>query len=187
MAVTTRERIVTSAMTLMQERGYGPVSIDNICRAAGVSKGAVFHHFDSKQGVGVAALDQYCATLRDHLAARATGEPVARVAAFFDALIEVYEGGLLGPNRCLIGVFGQEQPSSAPDLRAHVGRLFGGWVDALAERMSDAGAAAPAVLARQAIAVVEGALILHAADGDTDALVATLASYRDLITTHLNA
>jgi AcrR family transcriptional regulator len=45
----TRQAIVTSARRLFGERGYADASIDDIARDARVTKGAVYHHFESKK------------------------------------------------------------------------------------------------------------------------------------------
>jgi len=47
----TRERILQAAMASFAERGYDATPVSTICREAGVSKGAFYHHFSSKQEV----------------------------------------------------------------------------------------------------------------------------------------
>ena len=44
----TKEKIMMAAFSLIAGKSYGKVSIDEIAEAAGVSKGAIFHYFDSK-------------------------------------------------------------------------------------------------------------------------------------------
>jgi AcrR family transcriptional regulator len=44
----TKEKIMETAFKLFIEKSYGKVSIDEIARTAGVSKGAIFHYFKSK-------------------------------------------------------------------------------------------------------------------------------------------
>ena len=39
----TKERIMMAAFSLIAEKSYGKVSIDEVAKAAGVSNGAVFH------------------------------------------------------------------------------------------------------------------------------------------------
>ena len=46
-------------MALFLERSYKKVSVDDIARKAGVSKGGLFHHFPSKYDLGRDALIQY--------------------------------------------------------------------------------------------------------------------------------
>ena len=53
----TRARILESAIKLFSTNGYNKASVDNICADAGVSKGAFYHHFESKQDLFLALLD----------------------------------------------------------------------------------------------------------------------------------
>ena len=67
-------------------------SVDSICRAAGVSKGAFYHHFPSKGSVFVALLNAWLAELdRQFTAAQAGSESVPRqVAAMAAGVNEIY-------------------------------------------------------------------------------------------------
>ncbi|MHB8780184.1 MAG: TetR/AcrR family transcriptional regulator [Candidatus Geothermincolia bacterium] len=49
----TRRQLFESAMQLFSEKGYERVTVDDICLAAGVSKGAFYTHFESKDQVVV--------------------------------------------------------------------------------------------------------------------------------------
>jgi AcrR family transcriptional regulator len=53
----TRTRIMESSVKLFSERGFNAASVDDICAEAGISKGAFYHHFESKQGLFLALLD----------------------------------------------------------------------------------------------------------------------------------
>jgi AcrR family transcriptional regulator len=44
----TRERLLEAALTLMQEKGHGQLSVHEVARAAGLTAGAVQHHFATK-------------------------------------------------------------------------------------------------------------------------------------------
>lgn len=50
-AETTRQDIFNAAMTLFATKGYVETTIANICEQAGHTKGALFHHFGSKEGL----------------------------------------------------------------------------------------------------------------------------------------
>ncbi|MCX6097893.1 MAG: TetR/AcrR family transcriptional regulator [Caldiserica bacterium] len=88
----TRSRILAAAEQNFAEHGYDVTSVDSICRAAGVSKGAFYHHFPSKGSVFVALLNAWLAELdRQFTAAQAGSESVPRqVAAMAAGVNEIY-------------------------------------------------------------------------------------------------
>lgn len=45
----TEQKLIDAALTLMRQRGYDAVSIRDICRQAGATTGAFYHHFRSKE------------------------------------------------------------------------------------------------------------------------------------------
>jgi AcrR family transcriptional regulator len=53
----TRSRILEAAVKLFSNHGYNRASVDDICSEAGISKGAFYHHFESKQALFLALLD----------------------------------------------------------------------------------------------------------------------------------
>ena len=53
----TRSKIMSSAIKLFSTRGYNTASVDDICKDAEISKGAFYHHFESKQALFLALLD----------------------------------------------------------------------------------------------------------------------------------
>ena len=58
-SLETQERILNAAETSFARLGYDGTSVATICEAAGVSKGAFYHHFDSKQAVFVNLLNRW--------------------------------------------------------------------------------------------------------------------------------
>ncbi|WP_249897063.1 TetR/AcrR family transcriptional regulator [Paenibacillus sp. PK3_47] len=44
----TKKRIVQKAVQLFVQKGYGAVTMNEVCAAANVSKGSLYHHFPSK-------------------------------------------------------------------------------------------------------------------------------------------
>jgi AcrR family transcriptional regulator len=59
----TRSKITESAIRLFSTRGYNDASVDDICKDAGISKGAFYHHFASKQALFLALLDDWLQTI----------------------------------------------------------------------------------------------------------------------------
>jgi len=52
-----------SAVELFSNYGFGAASVDDICAEAGISKGAFYHHFESKQALFLALLDDWLKTI----------------------------------------------------------------------------------------------------------------------------
>lgn len=59
-AEATRRRILDSAVELFSDLGYGETGLADILQRAGVSKGAFYYHFDSKEAVATAIIEDYC-------------------------------------------------------------------------------------------------------------------------------
>ncbi len=45
---SARIKLLEAARTLIRTKGFAATTVDDLCAAAGVTKGAFFHHFDSK-------------------------------------------------------------------------------------------------------------------------------------------
>jgi AcrR family transcriptional regulator len=58
-SIETRRRIMDEAIALFASRGYNESGVAEICSAAGVSKGAFYHHFPSKQALFVSILEEW--------------------------------------------------------------------------------------------------------------------------------
>lgn len=67
-ALTTRENLLRAAARCFAEQGYDGTGVALICDAAGVSKGAFYHHFDSKQSIFMALIQDWLEGLDQQLA-----------------------------------------------------------------------------------------------------------------------
>ncbi len=56
-AADTRQALIREARSLIAEHGYRDMLLSDVCMAAGVTKGALYHHFDSKEDLFVAVLN----------------------------------------------------------------------------------------------------------------------------------
>ena len=64
----THSRLLQAALACFAEQGYDATGVAEICLRAGVSKGAFYHHFPSKQAVFVALLDDWLGRLDAQMA-----------------------------------------------------------------------------------------------------------------------
>lgn len=89
----TERNILQAALSLMRERDFDKVSVRDICKQAGITTGAFYHHFPSKESLlnkGFAPLDDYMEqVLRGH-----DGDaPVHRLWLILSAYAQFMEKG----------------------------------------------------------------------------------------------
>lgn len=79
----TRQTLLRESRQLFASRGYGAVGLAEIVRAAGVTKGALYHHFASKADLFRAVLEQVQLEVAENVAATAGAEddPWAQLTA----------------------------------------------------------------------------------------------------------
>jgi AcrR family transcriptional regulator len=88
---STKSALVSAARELFGERGYTAVPAADIVRAAGVSRGALYHHFGDKQGLFRAVLESLEHEVTAEVAAAMADAPdfgttmVVALRAFLDA------------------------------------------------------------------------------------------------------
>lgn len=92
-AQQTYEKILLTAAALLEHCSYEELSIDQICRAAGVSKGGFYHHFSSKEQLVSLLIGQQ---LGERIAARVTPmlgkqDAAALLKIYLDAMVEYLE------------------------------------------------------------------------------------------------
>ena len=86
----TRDGLLEAGREAFGERGYDATSIAEILDAAGVAKGALYHHFDTKAALFDAVLDQVVQEIAEAAAerARAAPDPAASLKAGCGAWLE---------------------------------------------------------------------------------------------------
>jgi len=84
-ALETRERIIDAAARAFARRGYGQATVNDIAAEAGISMGALYHHFASKEELFRAILDEH---LRRELAELSGLRPAASVREVIERLVD---------------------------------------------------------------------------------------------------
>ncbi len=116
---SARSKILAAALSVIRTKGYAATTVDDLCSAAGVTKGAFFHHFKSKDELAVAAADFWSETTGGLFASapyHAHPDPLDRVLGYIDFRKAILKGAV--PEfTCLVGTMVQEAYDSAPEIR----------------------------------------------------------------------
>lgn len=137
-AVRTREQILAGAVDVLVEHGYAGMTMQRVQAAAGVSRGALTHHFASMSEIAVAAVDFIAENQAEEI--RGALDDDASIAAAVDLIHEItrrptYVAGLQ------LWIAARTEPMLREALQPGAHRLFRELRDALApvtEQLDDA-------------------------------------------------
>lgn len=168
-----REKLLNAALNLLRAKGYSATTVEELCTAAGVTKGAFFHHFESKEALAVAAAQHWSdvtGALFATAAYHAETEPLARIMAYIDFRLALLEGPVEAFT-CLAGTLVQEAFATHPAIREacaasithHAATLEADFAAAMAAH--GVTGITPRSLALHTQAVLQGGFILAKAAG----------------------
>lgn len=115
-----RRRILDAAVDMVRRTGFAATSIDDLCVAAGVTKGAFFHHFQNKEEMGVALIRHWVdetGRLFAEAAYHGFADPLDRVLAYLDLRKSIARGEISAFS-CVAGTTVQEIHATSPSMRA---------------------------------------------------------------------
>jgi TetR/AcrR family transcriptional regulator, transcriptional repressor for nem operon len=182
-----RSKLLEAAFSIIRQKGYAATSVDELCASAGVTKGAFFHHFPSKDSLAVAAVNQWTEMTTAFFAAapyHGFDDPLDRVLGYLDFRKAMLRGDV-AEFTCLAGTMVQEAYGTHPHIRHACDTSIGSQA---AKVESDIAAAmkryhirAPWTaesLALHTQAVLQGAFILAKAKGNAAVAEASIDHLR---------
>ncbi len=175
---SAREKLIEAAITSVRYKGFSATSVDEICAAAGVTKGAFFHHFASKEALAVAAAgawtdiaEQRIFTLPDWVR---IADPLDRLIGHIEFRLSMLDGPA-EDFTCFVGTMVQEAYNSSDPIRAACDASITAYAKRLAEDIAPAIAQYGMVegvtalsLAFHIQAVLQGTFILAKAKGSPE-------------------
>lgn len=174
MKPNARTKLLDAAFGTIREKGYAATSVDELCGRAGVTKGAFFHHFKSKDALAAAAADHWSQTTAALFASAPYhdhADPLTRILAYIDFRKDLVRGEI-AEFTCLVGTMVQEAYETAPDIRGACWRSISGHAQTLEEdiqaaiekyHVTDVTAESLALYTQ---ATIQGAFILAKAKND---------------------
>jgi TetR/AcrR family transcriptional regulator, transcriptional repressor for nem operon len=127
----TRQHLLEAAFQEIYKSGFRGTDLDTILQTAGVTKGAMYHHFKNKEALGYAVLDE---VIRD-----ATREkwlwPLKNAANPIDTLVAIVKGTSLKPHHlacgCPLNNLSQEMAPLDEGFRRRTAKAFEDWRGAI--------------------------------------------------------
>lgn len=185
-----RNRVLDVAARSFQASGFAATSTHDVVRMAGVTGGALHHHFPTKKALALAVIgERVAAELGETWVAAVRDAPsaAAGILQAFDTVAAALDaqGSVSG---CPLGNLALELSLADGDLREALAHEYRTWRDAIAERLRrdrDAGNAAyapdPEAFANVVIALFSGAMTIAKAEQDTAALKAAADQLRAIM------
>lgn len=189
MKTTAREKLLDAALATVREKGYAATSVDDLCGRAGVTKGAFFHHFRSKDALAAAAADHWSATTAGLFAGadyHRHADPLDRILAYVDFRAELVRGEI--PEfTCLVGTMVQEAYGTSGAIRDACWRSIAGHAQTLEDDIAagiekyNVSGVTPESLALYTQATIQGAFILAKAKNDPGVAIDMIGHLRRYI------
>jgi TetR/AcrR family transcriptional repressor of nem operon len=115
----SRTRILDAALYVIRAKGYSAARVEDICEAAGLTKGSFFHHFSSKEDLALAAAEHFAAFAESIFSVAPyhdPADPLDRLLGYVDFRKAILQGDL-PEYTCLLGTMVQETYETHPAIR----------------------------------------------------------------------
>ena len=165
----SRTKLLDAALDVFRAKGYTATRVEDICTAAGLTKGSFFHHFKTKDELAIAAAGRWTEVTGELFRSadyHKPADPVDRVLGYLEFRKQLLRGAL-AEYTCLLGTLIQEVYDTNPPIRmaceasisSHVATLVGDIQEAKSVHAPTAAWTAES-LALHMQAVIQGSFIL---------------------------
>lgn len=156
----THERIVSVAGRAIRRSGYDGTGVADLMGEAGLTHGAFYAHFASREAMLAEAARQACSDSAEFAAGVVAGAPPAKA---LEALLKAY----LGEEHlaqieagCPLAALGSETSRQSPEVRRVTTRHIKEMIDLVARQLPDWGSPAAHERARVTVSTMVGTLML---------------------------
>ncbi|MFC4504789.1 MULTISPECIES: TetR/AcrR family transcriptional regulator [Streptomyces] len=165
-----KNKILTAAHSLIEQRGYSALGVAEICKTANVPKGSFYHFFESKETLALAVLDQHWADERREWECVLNGgaEPLQRLRRLFESMETEQRAGQDGCGSvlgCMFGNLSLEMSNQVDTVRRRLQEIFETQVElvsvvvAEAQQRGEVTVADARAVARTMVALTQGQVL----------------------------
>ncbi|MFD0065378.1 TetR/AcrR family transcriptional regulator [Streptomyces sp. NPDC056690] len=138
-----REKILASAQSLIELRGYTALGVAEICKAAGVPKGSFYYFFESKEALALAVLDEHWKAQRGNWARvlQDDAEPLLRLRRLFEeteASLRAGQQSCGTVSGCMFGNLTLELSNQTEPIRKRLQQIFDAQVEMVEKVIAEA-------------------------------------------------
>ncbi len=184
----TREKILETAAELINRKGFGATSINDLLGATGLKKGSLYFHFSCKEALGLAILEKARDGFLSFLDMSLSGAtPGKKLDNFLNKVMRTHKkSGFVGG--CIFGNTALEMGDAESCFAGFIEKVFEEWVERLRTVVAaaqDSGEIASDlsadVLAGHMVAAIEGGIMLARLKKDEKPLRDALTAVRVLL------
>ena len=190
-ANSSRERILSTAESLILQKGFAGTTIDEILEKSAITNGGFFYHFNGKMDLARAIVERYISMdneVFDELSAQAdklSEDPLQQTLIFLNLFTDMV-GGLTSVHPgCVVAVFTYEAQMLDQDIQDAMREGMLGWREMMAKRIEKIQEkyrprleTSTEALADMFSSLLEGGIILARLYGDNQALISQVQAYR---------
>lgn len=190
----TRKKILDAAQALILERGYAGMSVDRVIEAAGLTKGAFFYHFKSKNDLAWSLIQQFGEAdqvLMNEFTAKAkklSRDPLQQLLIFIGLFEDMFEEMQVLHPGCLFASYTYELQHFNGETREYLANGFNlwrmhlkDWLDTVAEVYPPRIPVDMASLADEFNVTLEGAFVMAKAMQDKAIIPQQLRHFRNYL------
>ena len=138
----TRDKRLAESRALVFEKGFSGTSIDQILEKTGITKGAFFYHFKTKNALAKALIEDFAREDIHHMhevlekTKHLKGDALERLLQFIQEFIDMMSG-LTEPPACLYASYTYEPQQFEQEVLNHISETLLTWRNTMEQLISD--------------------------------------------------
>jgi len=165
---TDRESIIVESIQLFKIKGYSSTTMSNIGSSCGLIKGSIYHHFKSKEEIGLESLKYIHNYFLESIFSIRDNESLNDKEKLTILMQRLDEYFLKSKGGCLFGNLALEIAQNIEVFKVEIIKYFKEWEDVLTSILESKYNKKARELAKESIASIQGAVMLMNLNSDRE-------------------